>query len=422
MSLQHSKPFLLSSHGSTRATAYGFSNKSLSLGDQVHVVWLDAVAGVRGRSFKRGSGEWGETQVLFEGCDNHTNPTLTADQNGNLRMAYGPHGYWAEWNQGRFKWMISERPGCLEHWRDEASFGYGATYASMVHTPGGFDAIVYRGGESPASLMFQRQRERGGWTSARELLTQEIEPQYTNYGGLLTCDAGGTLYAGCHFYNTGGGNNAPVTGDRSRMGSSGVAVIRSADGGETWTDLHGDPVAIPSVYEERIAVPPYKGNVYLKGLTIDSKGTVWALTLKPALDDERILLSHWVDGNWETVDLQPCLPPDRVAVDAVLTIDTRDRIHLALTATLRGGPDEKAWGAPSSEVFHLVTRGQVEGTQCHRISTPDDHTASWLPNISLSGPFHPVGNPVILYTHGVAGDGCSPTVETEVYAVLVEQD
>jgi hypothetical protein len=157
-------------------------------------------------------------------------------------------------------------------------------------------------------------------------------------------------------------------------------------------------------------------------LVIDSRGVLWALTLKPAPDDLRVLLSRPGDGTWKTVDLQSCLPPDRVAVDAVLTIDTGDRLHLAVTAVLRDCPPGKAWGAPSAEVFHLVTRGETEGTLCHQLSIPDNHTASWLPNISLSGPFHPVDNPVILYTHGIPGGGCSPTSETEVYAVRVTMD
>ena len=34
--------------------------------------------------------------------------------------------------------------------------------------------------------------------------------------------------------------------------------------------------------------------------------------------------------------------PDRIAVDATLTIDTRDRLHLALTAVRRGAPATQA--------------------------------------------------------------------------------
>ena len=49
--IKYYDPILLSSSGFTRATAYGFSNKSATLDGRTHVVWLDAVAQVRGRTY-----------------------------------------------------------------------------------------------------------------------------------------------------------------------------------------------------------------------------------------------------------------------------------------------------------------------------------------------------------------------------------
>lgn len=419
--LTYTQPFLLSSKGSTRATAYTCANKSVTRDGKLHVVWLDAVAQVCGRTCDLSTGAWGETRQLFTGCDNHTNPALSADREGRLHLAYGPHGYWGNWNNGCFKAVVSAAPGVIDRWTGEHSFGYLGTYASLVCLPDGLDAIVYRGGDAPACLMFQKQRRLGGWEPARPLLGQAIEPQYTNTGGTLACSTDGTLYAACHFYNTGGGSNPPVTGDKGRMGSSGAAVLKSADGGATWTDLAGEPFHTPGYYEPRIAVPPLNSYVYIKGLATDSSGTPWVLTLKPAVDDERILLSCWRHGAWRTADLQPCLPADRIAVDATLTIDTRDRLHLALTAVRRGAPEDvNAWGHPTAEVFHVMTRGTAADAVCSCVSTPDEGMANWLPSISLTGPFHPVDEPTILYTRGVPGTGCSPATETEVWCVRVQ--
>ncbi len=47
--IKYQDRFLLSSSGSTRATAYGFSNKRATLDGRTQVVWLDAVAQVCGR-------------------------------------------------------------------------------------------------------------------------------------------------------------------------------------------------------------------------------------------------------------------------------------------------------------------------------------------------------------------------------------
>lgn len=66
--IKFSKPFLLSGKGSTRAMAYGSSNKSIALNGRLHVVWLDAIAQVCGRTYDRATGEWSEKFTLFEGA------------------------------------------------------------------------------------------------------------------------------------------------------------------------------------------------------------------------------------------------------------------------------------------------------------------------------------------------------------------
>jgi len=67
-----------------------------------------------------------------------------------------------------------------------------------------------------------------------------------------------------------------------------------------------------------------------------------------------------------------------------------------------------------------VSRGRGATFECSQVSPTDGSTANWLPSISLAGPLHPVEKPVILYTRGDKGEGCSPVTETEVYCVVVE--
>jgi len=418
--VRYSEPFLLSSTGSTRATAYGFSNKSVTVGGKTHVVWLDAVAQVCGRTYDHGSGTWSGTCRLFEGCDNHTSPTLALARDGRLHIVFGPHGWWGNWNQGRFRWAVSAQPGRIDAWTQQQDFGYNATYASVAHTPAGIDVVVYRGGEPPASLMFQKQRPKGGWTTAREIMRQDIAPQYSHVGATVACDSDGTLYVAGHFYHEG---PDPAGGpDEGR--SHGVAVVRSSDLGETWSDMRGEPVAIPCLYEDRIAIPPVGADLRMNGLALDSRGDLWALTSSVDAQTRHVFLSRWAGEDWETVDLQAHLPADRVAVDAALTMDTKDRIHVLVTGVRPSAPaDEpsRAWGHPSLEVFHMVSADGARTFECHMVSTPDDSLANWLPNISHKGVCQPVEKPVILYTHGEPGLGCSPPTHTEVYCVMVEE-
>jgi len=108
-----------------------------------------------------------------------------------------------------------------------------------------------------------------------------------------------------------------------------------------------------------------------------------------------------------------------------MAIDTKDRIHVVAAAVdadaVRSTPAVKAWGHPSSEIFHLLADANMQHVECHQISPPDPAVANWLPSISRAGLYHPVEKPVILYTHGVKGEGCSPATENDVYCVMVEQ-
>ncbi|MDA0839141.1 MAG: BNR-4 repeat-containing protein [Planctomycetota bacterium] len=419
--IEYSEPFLLSRSGSTRATAYNWGNKVITLDGKTHVVWLDAVSVVCGRTFDHASNEWSETFRLFQGCDNHANPSITADAEGRIRIVWGPHGWWAEWNQARIKWAIASEPNSLANWEREENFGYNATGPTIVHAPDGYDIVVCRGGESPAGTVFHRKRQHGGWTSAKVLMHQEIAPQYTHHYGHVACDAGGTIYAACHFYNVGGGDNHPVAGEKSRMRSYGMGVIKTQDAGRTWMDLNGQAVETPATYEDRIAIPPNGENMYVDGIALDSSGRLRALVKNSGVESWDVFLACWDGGGWTTQNLESYLPAECGAVDGVLTIDSQDRIHVLLTSVIKNEVSaHNWWGHPCCEVFHLVSSPGTDSFECRQVSIPDKAKGNWLPNISKSGPFHPVEKPLILYTHGESGQGCTPETQTEVWCRFVE--
>jgi hypothetical protein len=414
-----SEPFCLSTHGSTRATAYNWSNKIVTRDGKTHVVWLDAVATICGRTFDHATGQWGDTVLIDTGADNHANPSLTMDAAGRLRLCYGPHGFDGEWNHGRVRWRQARSPGTFAgDWERVEDVGYNATGASLVHSAQGQDVLVCRGGERPPQTMFHRQREQGGWTSARPLMHQTIEPQYTHHYAHVAAASDGTLYVACHFYNVGGGDNRAAGGDQSRMRSYGAAVLKSTDLGETWTDLRGAPVQTPTVYEHRIAIPPLDAYIYVDGLVLDGSGTPWALTLHPGTADRAIYISHWTATGWETHRAEDALPAGRIAVGGMLTMDSRGRLYLAVSAAIEG-PEPRRPAHPTCDIFLLRSDDGGANWDCRQVSRTDDQAPRWLPNLSLPGPHHAVEQPVLLYTHGVAGEGCSPTDPTDVYCVRV---
>lgn len=426
--MPYSNPFLLSTGGSIRATSYAFSNKSVTLNGKTHVVWLDRPAFVRGRVYDHATKTWGPTLALFEGSDNHTSPALIADSfaDPHLRIVLGPHG--AGWNNGQFMWAITENPGNIETWKWPHSFGYVGTYPAPVHTPQGLDAMVYRGGEWPPSLMFQRQKGIRQWTKAREIFWQDVGPQYTHYGAYLDCDAMGTLYVASHFYTASNLSNLDDPDNHSR----GVAILKSTDLGDTWTTLSGERVVTPALYSDRFMVPANgERNMSVGGLSIDSHGTPWVIAFDAGPRIGSIFISRWINGGWETHDAGKFVPKPWMAVDTAFTIDAKDRLHLAITA-LRPDKlsDNKAltwWGHASCEVFHMVSDNGGKTYSCNQISQSDDTKPSWLPTISKNSLYHRVEKPAILYTHGdpamITPPGSKTPEEgiTEVFCVFVEQ-
>jgi hypothetical protein len=420
------EPFCLSRTGSTRATSYNWGNKILTLDGKTHVVWLDAPATVCGRTYDHASDTWGETVRIDEGCDNHACPCITADAQGHIRLTYGPHGWNGNWNEGRVKWKRSKLPGRLDVWEPIGegyrsswdNFGYNATAASIVNTPSGLDAVVCRGGEHPPQTMFHLQRDIGGWSSAKALFSQDIEPQYTHNYGHIACALDGTLYAACHFYNIGSSDNQPVTGDRSIMRSYGAAVLKSTDLGTTWCDLHGEPVDLPATYNHCIAIPPVDRNIYVNTITLDTANRLWALTLNPGLEDDAIWLSQWIGQEWRTLRLETYVPQGRTAVESMMTIDTQDRLHIVLTTVDAAAVGTAShWGHASSEVLYLRSNDGGQTFTAVQVSPSDPDTANWLPSLSRSGPHHRVDLPTILYTHGDVGSGLRPDTKTEVWCV-----
>ncbi len=421
--MRYSQKHLLSSQGSDRGTAYDPCNKIVSLAGKTHVVWTDAVAFTRGRTFDHASGQWGPTVAIGEGCDNHNTPGLTADRDGRLHVAYGPHGMWDQgpgiptWPTGSFRYAVSAEPNSLAGLETTRTpFGHYATYGCIVSTPHG-ECIVYRGGERPYSVMFQKTRTLGRWSCPRPLIEQEIESQYTQYMARLVCAPDGTLYAAGHIYAAGRGH------------SLGVAVLRSPDGGETWTDMSGLPAATPVAYGPRFAAPhpPAEFDPRLGGLAVDARGRLWALTHAAIAGCHQLILSRWEHDRWISNDLAGVLPEPWGFVGGPMGIDTRGRIHLAVTAVDRRAvePGKGVFAHASTEVFHLCSADDGRTFECRQISETDPATPNWLPTVSQAGPFHSVEHPAILYTHGRAqknepGMGCRHTVETDIYCVFVE--
>ncbi|MHC4887311.1 MAG: BNR-4 repeat-containing protein, partial [Planctomycetota bacterium] len=409
--------------GSDRATAYVFGNKSVTLNGKTHVFWTDSVARTMARTYDHAGGTWSEAEFIGDGTDNHNNPSVSVDAEGRLHLAFGPHGPWDQinqvqtWPSGRFRYAVADEPNSLKGLSEyNGGFGFNATYASLLHTPAGHDCIVYRGGEEPYRTLFQHQRTEGGWENPVALMEQVIEPQYTFYGANLACAPDGTLYVGAGFYGI------------KRKGSLGCAMLRSVDGGTTWVAMDGSPASLPIEYGGRFAIPhgPAESDPRMQGMGVDSQGRVWTTTVTTRPDAaDGAILSCWDGSRWRSSDINSQLPADRQAFDAPMCVDTRDRIHILLSAydvEQVANEDGSGFGHPSLRLYHLMTEDEGATFTCNEVGESVEGIPNWLPSISQQGPYHPVENPVFLYTHGTksAEEGCHPPHTTQVYCIRVE--
>ena len=402
-----SEPFLLSDAGSTRATAYVMANKAVRVGSKTHVVWLDAVSVIQARTYDHDTNAWSETFTLDQGYDNHANPALSATPDGRLRVAFGPHNFQGGWNHGRFKVAESERPNDASSWRFLADTGYNATYASLVTDAEGRDYLAYRGGPSPKGVMFERRQPNDAWDLVTKLSMMRGDPRYTNVGNELLLAPDGVLYCGFHYY-------AQPPGD-----SMGVCLLKSGDLGETWTALNGCPVKLPLDYDPAFAPPHAGADPRQASMTMGADGRLIVVTSDVGPEGEGALLSVRENGDWRTTQLAPFLPDERIPYGAVAAVDAKGRLLVAVSATpaeTRGA----RFGHPEMEVFLLVSADGGESFEALPVSRPRSDAGNWLPTLSRVGPNRDLSRPVILYTHGERGEGCSPPDRTEVYAVWVD--
>ncbi|MCX5662902.1 MAG: hypothetical protein NTW19_24730 [Planctomycetota bacterium] len=406
-----SEPFELSDAGSTRATAYHMTNKAVRIGQTTHVTWLDAVAGVRVRSFDHATSQWSATLALDEGCDNHTNPALSAAPDGRLRIAYGPHSFWdplgrPPWNHGRFKLQQTLRPNDSTQWEGLSNAGYGGTYASLNTDLQGRDHLVYRGGVEPQGTFYERRLPGLGWDLTTKLSVQRIPPGYTFTGSTLTIAPDGTLFCGFEYYR--------LRDNRSL----GVCGLKSTDGGETWTSIDGRPARLPAEYSDALAIPHHGDRPSMGGLAIDTNRDLLALTHDEGASQLGMIFNRLHDGRWESQKLASCLPGWDLQ-RGNMTVDAQGRILIAATAVAPGTPQAERWGHASCECFLLASYDRGQTFEATPVSKPFAGAANWLATLSLPGPSRDMSTPLVLYTQGGAGAGCAPGDKTRVFAVWV---
>jgi hypothetical protein len=400
--LRVSSETVLSTTGSTRASFYPASCKLLTLGEKTHITWLDAVSEIMVQTFDHATGELLPAVHVGTGKDNHSGAAMCADSEGYIYMVFGPH-------HGEFQFARSARSNDSSEWETLAGFGTKATYPSLVCDADDTLHICYRGGDAPCRLMYQRLPKGGEWSDPRELVSACVPDGYTQFGNALTVAPDGSLHLSYHIYDL-----HPAAGKS-------VGHMRSLDGGDTWQLMDGTPLELPvtpemdAFVEQGPALNMRAGNV-----VCDAQSRPYFISIHLEDGGCGATLWRWRDG-WESVALGPLLAPlmdvpPSFTSGMTATIDSAGDLYLGLCAAEKYG-----WGTPTSEVFVLRSTDLGDSFEVVQASATDRTVSNWGPNFERPVGHNTVGLPMLLYTHGAPGAGCSPDDRTEVRLVVFER-
>ena len=395
----------LSSSGSTRATAYGMSNKVISRGDWTYVAWLDFVAEIKARATNRKTGEWTETIHVGTGVDNHSGPAITMDFEGYLHILYGPH-------HGPFEYKRSTHPHDISEWSDPEPVGELATYPSLICGADDTLYLAYRSSNPDSRknrhwrIHFHKKERGKPWGVSKPLFDIGV-PDYGWFGNSLAIDAEQNLHLAFNTYNL------------HPKGSPTYGYLRSNDRGATWTNATGDLMDTPVTREaDCFILRDPRANMWIKSNVVGPDQNPWFICIHIHKYPRTVELNHWTGAEWERTDLRPILNesfPDKEIVDASLTFDSAGKLFCVVTA---GEPSVGTdyWGHPSSELYLLTSTDRGKSFAVEPLTDTDLTRPAWIASIERPHSSQPIpGNPALIYTRGGPGKGCEGGPATEVF-------
>ena len=388
---------ILSTNGSTRATAYSMSNKIITANNKIFVAWLDRVADINIKMYDLSNKNWSETVLVGKGVDNHSGPAITMDSKGYLHVVFGPH-------HGPFQFVRSSKPYDISSWDKLPEFGITATYPSLICGPDDVLHCTYRGGEEPWRIMYQRRIPGESWSEPVELVDSGVKDEYTQYGNPIIISPDGTLHLGFHIY------------DFHPKGGKYAGYLRSCDNGITWKTADGVNVQLPATPKTDCFIE--KGDsldMRVCNLAIDKDGNPWMNVVHIEAKPRTVKLWHHDGKEWKMQDILSVIPYRNEVLYGTITFDKEGTFYYIATTQDPGA--EKWWGDPSLEVVLLTSDDKGTTFKMSSVSTIDRQLPNWMPSIERPYNSKEIGIPSLIFTHGGPGEKLTDGEGTEVIFV-----
>ena len=309
---------LLSDRGSTRATRYASTNKIVTIDDKTHVAWLDSISNTMIATYDHASRQWGHPVKVGSGTDNHGGPALSCDSRGYLHIIFGPHA------DVPFQHCRSARRNDAMEWIKQGAFGHHPTYPSVVCDDQDSLHVIYRGGVMPGrpfKLIYQQRTRDGVWSEPRALAEAPGDWKgYTHYHASIAIAANQTLHVAFNLYYNGAAKQA--------------GHMMSRDRGKTWNLADGSPLALPVGAKSDAFFARTNEAFKVINVVCDSTGHPW-ISLADARSEAGPTIYHHNGKTWDSFCparlATSKAPLHELAFDGSLSIDSQDRIYVALT-------------------------------------------------------------------------------------------
>lgn len=231
---------LLSRIGGERASQ-GPGNKIVTFQGKTHVVWQDSYQEryfARVRTYDHETQTWLKGEVLMEGVDEHSRPTLAVAPDGILHCIMGGHNT-------PLQYRHSIWPNDSSEWTPTVSFGAG-TYPVLL--AGSDGALLMAARSANHSGMELWERPPGGlWALTSSLV--ERDDRFSNYSAFHNGFAWGPDQKTLHHSTGLFLSHDPGPGEEVRDVAGiyqGIGYLFSPDGGQTWQRRDGHPVTLPA--------------------------------------------------------------------------------------------------------------------------------------------------------------------------------
>ena len=391
---------VLSTNGSTRATAYTMSNKIITANGKIFIAWLDHVADILIKEYDIQNDHWSEAVLIGKGVDNHSGPAITMNEEGYIYAVFGPH-------HAPFQFTRTTNPHDVSQWQPVEHFGDTATYPSLVCGPDGTLHCTYRGGPEPWRLMYQQKPKNGKWSEPVALVHPGVEEGYTQYGNPIAVSADGALHVGFHIY------------DVHPNGGKSIGYLRSRDNGQTWQSAEGQTLELPVNPQSPCFVEQdTASDMRIGTLTVDGDGHPWFAVAHLERRPRSAVLWHHDGETWQSRDLLNDVRNALGAVETTYASLSFDREGVLFIVAAVGKENaEKFWGDQSLEIVLLVSQDRGKTFSVTPISKVAPNLPNWLPSIERPYGAKPIGIPSFLYTHGGPGTTVTDGEATEVIFV-----